>query len=61
MCVFDEVMNWRDEAVLLRDFELSAEQRDAEVKKFGVSNPFVEANTVYVFLKTNRLVINKDG
>lgn len=38
-----------------------AEQRDAEIRKFTVSNPFVEANAAKVFLKTNGLVTNKYG
>lgn len=38
-----------------------AEQRDAEVGRFVVSDPFVEANTAEVLLKTNGLANKKYG
>lgn len=47
-CVFDEVMNWSDEAELLRDFWAFS----SEVGKLGVSNPFVEADAAEPFLKS---------
>lgn len=51
--VFDEVMNWRDEAELLRDFELSA-QNTLRLESLELAAPLLKLpQRVFVKKKTD--------